>query len=66
MQTAAEGFVLLLTAYAAVGLAFALVFVTRGIQKVDHVAKDTGIGFRLIVLPGVVALWPLLLKRWVS
>ena len=56
MQTAAEGLVWLLTVYAAVGLVFAAAFVTRGIQKVDHVAKDAGIGFRLIVLPGVAAL----------
>ena len=66
MQTAAQLLVWLLTVYAAAGLVFALAFVTRGIQKVDHAAKDSGIGFRLIVLPGVAALWPLLLKRWAA
>ena len=64
MLTAARVFVWLLTAYAAVGLVFAIAFVARGIEKLDPVAKETGFGFRLIVLPGVAALWPLLAKRW--
>jgi hypothetical protein len=61
----AEAFVTALTAYAAVGLSFAVLFVTAGIHRVDHQAKGSGIGFRLIILPGVAALWPLLLARWV-
>ena len=61
----AEWLVNLLGAYAAFGLLFAAVFVTWGIGRIDPAAKGSGIGFRLIVLPGVVALWPLLLKRWI-
>ena len=56
----------LLTAYAAAGLFFAAVFLTRGIGRVDPAAKHSSIGFRLIILPGVAALWPLLLKRWIE
>jgi hypothetical protein len=52
--------------YAALGLLFAIAFVTRGIERVDSGAHGSGWGFRLIVLPGVVALWPLLLSRWMS
>jgi hypothetical protein len=54
-----------LTAYAAAGAVFAAVFVTWGIQRVDPAAEHTPLGFRLIVVPGVAALWPLLLMRWV-
>lgn len=50
--------------YAAIGLLFAGVFLTVGISKVDPVSKGSGIGFRLIILPGVAALWPVLLTRW--
>lgn len=55
-----------LTAYAAAGLIFAVCFVISGIGRVDTAARDAGLGFRLIVLPGVTALWPLLLKRWIE
>ena len=52
-----------LAAYATAGLLFALWFVIAGIGRFDAAARDSGYGFRLIVLPGVAALWPLLLKR---
>jgi uncharacterized membrane protein YdfJ with MMPL/SSD domain len=51
-------------AYVAAGLLFAAAFVTRGVSRVDPVARGSGVGFRLIIVPGVVALWPLLFVRW--
>ena len=63
---AALWFVRLMMAYGAVGLAFAAVFVVCGIQRVDPVAAGAPVGFRLIVMPGVAALWPLLAVRWVK
>jgi hypothetical protein len=60
----AELFVGALAAYSAAGLAFAIAFVLFGISRVDPVAEHSPIGFRLIVMPGVAALWPLLLARW--
>ena len=56
---------LLATLYPAIGLVFACAFLTVGISRVDPVSKGSGIGFRLIILPGVVALWPVLLTRWI-
>jgi hypothetical protein len=53
-----------LIAYAAVGCIFAVAFVTAGIQRVDPQAIGAGLGFRMIVFPGVAALWPWLLYRW--
>ena len=53
-----------LAAYGLAGAVFAVAFVTMGIQRVDSVAVHAPLGFRLIVLPGVAALWPLLLVRW--
>ena len=50
--------------YAAIGVLFAAVFVTVGIGSVDPVARKAPLGFRLIVLPGCAALWPLMLGRW--
>jgi hypothetical protein len=51
-------------AYAAVGLLFAPLFVARGVARVDSSAEGASLGFRLVILPGVVALWPLLAARW--
>jgi len=64
MITAAEWFVNLLLAYAGLGIAFAILFATVGVQRVDPVAKGAGVGFRLLILPGAAALWPVLLVRW--
>ena len=52
--------------YSAIGIVFALVFVVKGALQIDEEAVGAGWGFRLLILPGCVAFWPLLLKRWVS
>lgn len=64
-MVAADLLALLLLAYLGFGLAFAVFFVTLGFERVDADAKGGTFGFRLMILPGVVALWPLLLQRWV-
>ena len=58
-------FVFGLTAYAATGFLFASIFVFRGVQKVDSEAQGSGVGFRLLILPGVAAFWPIFLRRWI-
>jgi hypothetical protein len=60
----AELFVRALTAYGLAGATFAVAFVVFGIHRVDPVAEHAPFGFRLIVIPGVAVLWPLLLTRW--
>jgi hypothetical protein len=62
---AAEWLVNLLLAYSAAGMLFGIVFIASGIGRLDRMARGSGLAFRLIVLPGVVALWPFLLSRWV-
>lgn len=55
-----------LGAYVTLGLLFAIPFVLRGVQKIDPVAENGTWGFRLIILPAVVALWPVMLRRWLT
>ena len=62
---AAEWFVNLLAAYTGIGVAFGIAFVLGGVQRIDPGTKSAGPGFRLMILPGVAALWPALLRRWV-
>jgi hypothetical protein len=52
--------------YLALGAAFAVPFIAIGVQRVDPAAADASWGFRLVILPGTVLLWPLLLCRWAS
>ncbi len=61
----AEIVVIVVEIYLVVGVLFGIAFVTRGVQAIDHAAAGTGWGFRLIILPGVAAFWPVLLRRWI-
>ncbi|RKY17010.1 MAG: hypothetical protein DRQ55_16750 [Planctomycetota bacterium] len=55
---------LALGAWMALGLVFGVAFVSVGITRVDPAAKGSSVRFRLLILPGVAALWPLLALRW--
>jgi hypothetical protein len=61
--TLARALVLGLGVYVALGAVFALWFVGRGVARVDHEAAGGSFGFRVLIFPGSVALWPLLLVR---
>lgn len=60
-----EAVVRLAAIYALLGLLFGGVFVLAGVGRLDPAARGAGWGFRLLILPGVAALWPLLLLRWI-
>ena len=51
--------------YAAAGGIFSLAFLALGLSRIDNGAKDAGLLFRLAILPGLIALWPLMLIRWI-
>ncbi len=57
---------LVLTVYLALGALFAVAFVLRGAGRLDPLARTGTWGFRLLVLPGAAAFWPLLLRRWIT
>ena len=63
-ETLATWLVTGLGIYAGLGLLFAVAFVIRGAARIDPAAVGGSWGFRLAILPGVVALWPLLARRW--
>ncbi len=56
-----------LAAYTAIGVIVGIAFALKGVQVVDHAARGAGgpWHFRLVVLPGAAALWPLVLVWWV-
>jgi hypothetical protein len=64
LETFAKAIVYALAVYASSGLVFAVPFVWLGVQRVDSEAQGSGIAFRLLILPGVAAFWPMFLYRW--
>jgi len=64
-ESAAEILVLALGIYAAIGLIIALVIAFGGAGRIDPAAKGKGMPFRvrLMILPGVVGLWPVMLTK---
>ena len=67
MSAALAGLVVGLgTIYGAAGVLFAAAFVTHGVARVDPLAAGTSLSFRLLIVPGTVVFWPLLLLRWTA
>jgi len=52
--------------YLLVGLLFSIVFLWKGLTKIDANANGTNFGFKLLIIPGTIALWPMLLYKWVK
>lgn len=63
MDTVVYMVVIVAGLYLLAGAVFAIFFLTKGIAKMDTAAHDSGWGFRLIILPGTIALWPVLFKK---
>jgi hypothetical protein len=62
----AAAFLILLGTYLACGLLFALPFALAGVKRIDPRAARGTWGFRLLMIPGAMVFWPLLLRRWVG
>jgi hypothetical protein len=61
-----EGLLTALASYLGLGLVFAILFVIRGVGRIDPHAAHGSWGFRILILPGTVLLWPILARRWLS
>lgn len=59
-------FLMLLAVYLISGFAFAIPFVIAGVGKMDPHANHGSWGFRILIIPGSVMLWPLLARRWIG
>jgi hypothetical protein len=61
----ARGALLTVAAYLVIGLLVAVPYLTFGIGRTDASARTAPWTFRVIVLPGVVVLWPWVLRLWI-
>lgn len=66
MPGLAQAVVFAVAAYAASGLIFAVAFVSLAVQRIDAAARGAGWVFRILIIPGCAALWPLMLYRWIA
>ena len=53
-------------AYAIAGVGFAVLFLPRAVARFDHRIEGSPKTLRLLILPGVAALWPLFAWRWMT
>jgi hypothetical protein len=59
-----HGALFALATYLVIGSVVAVPFVIFDIGRIDPAAKAAPWTFRALVLPGVVAMWPLLVRRF--
>ena len=52
--------------YLVIGLAVGVAFISRGVERVDAAVIGASWAFRLLILPGSAALWPLIVRRWLQ
>jgi len=57
---------ILMGAYLLCGLGFAVPFAFFGVGKIDPHAAHGSWGFRFLIMPGTILLWPLLARRWLK
>ena len=51
--------------YLLVGVIFAVLFLWRGVALLDDAAKGISWTTRALLFPGSLALWPVLLRKWI-
>jgi len=61
---AARAVVSVIELYALAGVLFALCFLPRAVTRMDPGTAGAPWTMRLLILPGVAALWPLFARRW--
>jgi len=62
----AQVFVALFELYALAGLVFAGLFLSLVVTRLDPRVAGAPATLRLLILPGVAALWPMFAWRWLS
>ncbi len=51
--------------YAICGVVFALVFVWAGVVRMDPAVGDSPRMVRVLFVPGIAGLWPVMLVKWI-
>jgi len=43
-----------------------IAFIVKGVDVVDEGAHGSSLGFRIIIIPGVIVFWIVLLRKWIK
>lgn len=62
----AEAVVDAVALYLATGALFAVVFLAIGLRRLDPIAAAGPLRFKLLIAPGVIAIWPVLVALWAA
>ena len=61
-----EIILIIVAVYLLLGVLFVIPFLMKGLNKVDEGAHGSTIGFKIIIIPGVIVFWPVLLSKWMK
>ena len=51
-------------AYLSLGTIFSIPFLVKWIHRLDEATYESGLAFKLTILPGSIIFWPVLLKKY--
>ncbi|MFK7946562.1 MAG: hypothetical protein AB8G11_03145 [Saprospiraceae bacterium] len=52
--------------YLVLGFLFSLVFIWKGLHKVDEGVNGSSFFFKVLIFPGMIVFWVLFLKKWIK
>ena len=61
-----ESILIIVLIYLLLGVLFVIPFLLKGLTKVDEGALGGTMGFKIIIIPGVIVFWPMLLRKWMK
>ncbi len=64
MTTTLSILLIIAAMYMVLGNVFSILFLWKGLDKVDPGTKDSGIIFKLLLYPGMTIFWPFFLTKW--
>lgn len=52
--------------YLLIGIVFYFPFISKGVHTFDDGVRSAPVFMKILIFPGTVALWPILLKKWMK
>ena len=52
--------------YLLAGMVFTIFFQAKGLSKIDDGVHGSSVGFRIIIIPGCIVFWFVLMKKWIN
>ena len=66
LTTIVSVFLVIIAAYLTAGIVFTIFFQVKGLSKIDEGVHGSSWGFRIIIIPGCIVFWVVLLRKWMK